>query len=112
MSETLNTVGTLTPEMVWAALKEVHDPELPISLVDLGLIYDVRVAGNAVEIDLTFTATACPAVEFIITDIKTRLSQESVIEEIKINIVWDPPWTKDRLSELARAQLRTFGVSV
>ncbi len=100
------------PRTVWAALGDVNDPELPISIVDLGLVYDVRTEERSVEIDLTFTATACPCVEFIQEDIKTRLLREPDVDSVKINIVWDPPWTKDRLSDRARAQLRMFGVSV
>ncbi len=88
------------------------DPELPISLVDLGLIYDVRVDGRTVELDITFTAMGCPCVDFIQEDIRTRLHEEPDVDAVVINIVWDPPWTKERLSEKARAQLQTFGVSV
>ncbi len=110
-SEQMSDVAGLTEETVWVALRDVMDPELPISIVDLGLVYAVRVEGSSVDIDLTFTASACPCVDFIQQDIRTRLQQEPAVETIDINIVWDPPWTKNRLSELARAKLREFGVS-
>ncbi len=110
-SEQMSDVAGLTEEIVWVALRDVMDPELPISIVDLGLVYAVRVEGSSVDIDLTFTASACPCVDFIQQDIRTRLQQEPAVETIDINIVWDPPWTKNRLSELARAKLREFGVS-
>lgn len=100
-----------TAEDVWRALKDVLDPELPISIVDMGLVYDVRVDGHKVELDITFTAAGCPCVEFIQDDIRTRLLAEPAIDKVTINIVWDPPWTKERLSPDAREQLRTFGVS-
>ena len=58
---------------LWSALREVMDPEVPVSLVDLGLIYDVRKSGSGVEVDLSFTATACPAMGFIQEDIRERL---------------------------------------
>lgn len=97
--------------MLWAALKEVQDPEFPISLVDLGLIYDVRRNGPLVEVDLTFTATACPCMEFIRSDIRDRLLQEEGIEEVRINEVWDPPWTRERMTEEGKAAMRRCGVA-
>lgn len=96
---------------VWRALKEVMDPEFPISLVDLGLIYDVRRRDRTVEIDLTFTATACPCMDFIHEDIRERLLREEDIDEVKINQVWDPPWTADRITEAGRKVLKNFGVA-
>lgn len=102
----------LRPEHVWTALKDVLDPELPISIVDMGLVYDVRVDGSRVELDVTFTATACPCVEFIQQDIRDRLAAEPAIDQVEIQIVWDPPWTKERLSREGRQLLRAFGVSV
>ena len=96
---------------VWTALREVMDPEFPISLVDLGLIYDVRRRDRTVEIDLTFTATACPCMDFIHEDIRERLLRETDIDEVKINQVWDPPWTADRISEEGRKVLKNFGVA-
>jgi metal-sulfur cluster biosynthetic enzyme len=98
-------------EPLWAALKQVMDPEFPISLVDLGIIYDIRREGRAVEIDLTFTATACPCMEFIRMDIRERLLQEADVDEVRINEVWDPPWTRERMSEAGKAVLRNFGVA-
>ena len=96
---------------VWSALKEVMDPEFPISLVDLGLIYDVRRCDRRIEIDLTFTATACPCMDFIHEDIRERLLREADIDEVKINQVWDPPWTADRISEKGRQVLKQCGVA-
>ena len=98
-------------QKVWDALKEVMDPEFPISLVDLGLIYDVRRRDHTVEIDLTFTATACPCMEFIHEDIRERLLREQGIEEVQINQVWDPPWTADRISEHGKQVLKKCGVA-
>lgn len=97
----------------WAALREVMDPEIPISLVDLGLIYDVREAEpGAVEIDLTFTATACPCMAFIHFDIQDRLKQEPGVREVRVREVWNPAWTKERITPEGRAQLKKFGVSM
>lgn len=96
---------------IWDALREVMDPEFPISLVDLGLIYDVRRDGSSVEIDLTFTATACPCMDFIHEDINERLLREEGITSVKINQVWDPPWTVERISEAGRQILKKCGVA-
>ena len=97
---------------VWDALREVMDPEFPVSLVDLGLVYGVRRHGRLVEIDLTFTATACPCMDFIHEDIRERLLKEADIDEVKINQVWDPPWTADRITQAGRAALKKCGVAV
>ena len=102
---------TLSAQDVWTWLRDVLDPELPISIVDMGLIYDVRVDGSAAELDITFTATACPCADFIMDDIRTRLLQEPACDAVEINIVWDPPWTNERLSPEGRELLRAYGVS-
>ena len=98
-------------ESLWAALRQVNDPEFPISLVDLGLIYGIRAAGGVVEVDLTFTATACPCQSFIRDDIRERLLQEPGVSEVRVHDVWDPPWTSARMSEAGKAVLRRFGVA-
>ena len=91
-------------------LREVLDPEIPISLVDLGLIYGAAMDAGTARIDLTFTATACPCMEFIREDIRDRLLQESWIEAVEIAEVWDPPWTTDRITPRGREILKSLGV--
>lgn len=93
-----------------ACLEEVLDPEIPISLVDLGLIYATAVDGGTARIDLTFTATACPCMEFIREDIRDRLLQETWIDAVEIREVWDPPWTTDRITSRGREILKSLGV--
>lgn len=95
----------------WDALNEVLDPEIPISLPELGLIYGVEVDDGAVSVRLTFTATACPCMEFIKEDITDRLESETWIESVELVEVWDPPWTSDRITPEGRARLRELGVS-
>lgn len=97
---------------LWNALREVMDPEIPISLVDLGLIYDVRSDEGTVEVDLTFTATACPCMAFIRFDIEDRLRQEAGVSAVRVNEVWDPPWTKSRITLEGRQKLKEMGVSM
>lgn len=96
---------------VRAALDEVLDPEIPISLVELGLVYGVDYADGVATIELTFTATACPCMEFIREDVTDRLEQETWVDRVRIDEVWSPPWTTARISESGRAKLRTMGVS-
>ena len=96
----------------WAALDEVLDPEIPISLVELGLIYGVDLVDGVVMVHLTFTATACPCMEFIHEDIRDRLSPEPWVERVEIVEVWDPPWTNERITDEGRAKLKELGVGV
>jgi metal-sulfur cluster biosynthetic enzyme len=99
-------------DRLWLALHDVSDPELPVSLVDLGLICGIRRrADGAVEVDLTFTATACPCMEFIHADIRERLLGEAAVSAVEIREVWDPPWTAERMTEAGRALLRQSGVA-
>lgn len=95
----------------WAALEEVMDPEFPISLVDLGLIYGIRCDDGVVEVDLTFTATACPCMDFIRDDVRDRLLAEPDVREVRIREVWDPPWTRERMTAKGKAILKRAGVA-
>lgn len=94
------------------ALHEVADPEFPISIVDLGLVYGVEVEEGTVTVRLTFTATACPCMDFIKWDVRERLLEEPGFEEVAIREVWDPPWTTERITERGREVLREAGVSI
>lgn len=97
---------------LWDALREVMDPEIPISLVDLGLIYDVRLSEETAVVDLTFTATACPCMGFIKFDIAERLQRLEGVEDVAIREVWNPPWTKARVTPGGRVKLKEMGVSL
>jgi metal-sulfur cluster biosynthetic enzyme len=99
-------------QRLWAALAEVQDPEMPINLVDLGVIYDVREQEGTVEVDLTFTAMGCPASEFILDDVRERLLREHGVSDVRINVVWDPPWTSSRMTEAGRDALEAWGLAV
>ncbi len=95
------------------ALYEVADPEFPISIVDLGLVRAVMADEDtaSVTVHLTFTATACPCMDFIEWDVRQRLLEESEIRAVELVTVWDPPWTTAAISERGRALLRSFGVA-
>jgi metal-sulfur cluster biosynthetic enzyme len=111
MSATL-TAAERVEARLWSALGEVEDPEIPVSVVGMGLIVALayRPAERAVDIDLTFTAMGCPAMDFIQDDIRERLMQEPDVDEVRIEIVWDPVWTRARIRDDARATMRRLGI--
>jgi metal-sulfur cluster biosynthetic enzyme len=94
------------------ALREVADPELPLSVVDMGLIYGVWLENGVAHVKLTYTSMGCPCAEFILEDVRARLLREEGVEDVDIEIVWDPPWSKRMLSQEARDALMEFGVAV
>ncbi len=98
-------------ERHWRALKEVLDPELPISVVDMGLIYDIRESGGCVDVTMTFTATACPCMTLMQGDVRDRLLRQAGVERVVVEVVWDPPWTRGMITEEGRATLRRYGVA-
>ena len=100
------------PEGLLEALREVQDPEMPVNIVDLGLIYAVREEEGLASVDLTFTAMGCPASDFILEDVRERLLREPGISEVAINVVWDPPWTSARLTPAGRDALEMWGLAV
>ena len=95
---------------LWLALREVEDPEIPISVVGMGLIVGLTYDDGVVDLKLTFTAMGCPAMDFIQDDIRERLLQEPEVEEVRIEIVWDPVWTRSMIREEARETMRGLGI--
>ena len=102
----------VTEEEVFAALKECYDPEIPVNVVDLGLIYEVQIkpgtadaAGDEVEVVMTLTAPQCPMHGAISDSVEQRLLQIPGVTGAVVNVVWYPPWTPKRLSSDARKQL-------
>lgn len=95
----------------WEALREVLDPEIPISLVDLGLVYGLSWEDGVVRVRVTFTATACPCMDFIREDVTDRLEREPWVREVILEEVWSPAWTTERITPEGRAKLRALGVS-
>jgi len=110
-SEPLVDVPGDPATVVWDLLGEVLDPEMPISLTELGLIYDVTHRDGVAHVTLTYTATACPCMEFIREDVTDRLTREHWIDAVEIVEVWDPPWTSEKITPEGRAKLRSMGVS-
>jgi metal-sulfur cluster biosynthetic enzyme len=96
---------------LWDALRDVTDPEIPVSVVDMGLIVDLALADGVAQVKLTFTAMGCPASEFILDDVRARLLREPGVREVQIEVVWQPVWTKARLTEAGLDTMRTWGIS-
>jgi len=94
------------------ALRDVDDPEMPVNIVDLGMVYGVRREGGLVTVDLTFTAMGCPASEFILEDVRERLLREPGVHQVAINVVWDPPWSTKRMTQAGRDALEMWGVAI
>jgi metal-sulfur cluster biosynthetic enzyme len=99
------------PDLV-QALRDVQDPEMPVNIVDLGIVYGVRRDGGRVTVDLTFTAMGCPAADFILEDVRERLLREPDVEEVAVNVVWNPPWTAARMTPAGREALEMWGLAV
>ena len=92
--------------LVLDAVATVYDPEIPVNIKELGLIYDVLVDKDSrVGIRMTLTAPACPAAQSLPVEVKNKAAAVPGVTEAKIEIVWDPPWDKDRMSEAAKLQL-------
>jgi FeS assembly SUF system protein len=92
-------------EEIVGALKECYDPEIPVNVWDLGLIYDVNVDADKVRVKMTLTAPGCPMHNFISEEVRKRLQGINGVKEATVEVVWDPPWNPDRMSKEARAQL-------
>lgn len=86
-------------------LKTVFDPEIPVNVYDLGLIYRIDLNGSDLEVDMTLTAPNCPAADFIAEDVKEKLSSIDGIDNVKINLVFEPEWSQDMISEEGKLEL-------
>ena len=106
----------VTEEAVMTALKDCYDPEIPVNIVDLGLIYGVRITPEPatepppetrhdVQVEMTLTAPGCPAHTQISQQVKDRIEQLPGVNSATVNVVWSPPWTPERLSQAARQKL-------
>lgn len=96
---------TSLEKKVRAALKGVIDPELRINIVDLGLVYDVREEAGEVEIEMTLTSPGCPLAGIIDEEVKKAVKKVKGVKKVTLELIWDPPWTENMISEEARAEL-------
>jgi metal-sulfur cluster biosynthetic enzyme len=97
---------------LWRALREVEDPEIPVSVVGMGLIVSVAYAADTrtADLQITYTAMGCPAMDFIQDDIREACLADPEVDAVDIEVVWDPAWTKDRIRADARATMRRLGI--
>ena len=97
---------------VWDTLYDIDDPEMPISIVDLGLIYGVAIEDGHARVDMTLTYTGCPARDMLQETVRKRVAAVEGIEEADLRLVWSPEWTVEMVTEQGRADLREFGLSI
>ena len=87
-------------------VKKIYDPEIPVNIYDLGLIYDIKVEDkNTAKIKMTLTSPNCPVAESLPKEVKDGIMQVEGIDNVDLDLVWDPPWDKDRMSEAAKLEL-------
>jgi metal-sulfur cluster biosynthetic enzyme len=99
-----------TERDLWDAIGTVTDPEYPLSIVDLGMVYGATLDGTTARVTMTFTSIGCPAIEMIVTDVRDALLTVPGIDDVCVEIVWDPPWTKERINDRGRKVLAVYGV--
>jgi metal-sulfur cluster biosynthetic enzyme len=92
-------------EDVLNALRNVIDPEIGLDVVNLGLIYDLKVENDSVFVKMTMTVVGCPLTSWILTDAENKIREIPDVKEVKVELVWDPPWSVDRISDEARKML-------
>ncbi len=92
-------------EEVLRMLKTVFDPEIPVNIYDLGLIYKIDIEGDTCTIEMTLTAPSCPAADFLVEDIRQKVASVEGIRQVNVNLVFEPEWTKDMMSDEAKLEL-------
>ena len=112
-SEEKKITGTTSEGAIWEVLKTCYDPEIPINMVDLGLIYSCKLTdavedGTNVEIKMTLTAPGCGMGPMMVDETKAKVLGVTGVRDVNIELVWEPPWTKDMISEAARLELGMY----
>ncbi len=103
-------MSTVNEDQVRDSLKQCMDPEVPLSIVDMGLIYGIDVTdNNDVNIKMTMTTKGCPLHETMVDDVKRYAKKVTGVNNVDVEIVWDPPWTMDKMSDEAKAKMKTMG---
>ncbi len=102
--------GTINDNQVWEALRQCYDPEIPVNVVDLGLIYSCKVEnntdkGNVINIDMTLTSAGCGMGPVIVDDVKAKVEQVPNVDLVIVDLVFDPPWSNDMLTDEAKLEL-------
>jgi FeS assembly SUF system protein len=101
----MNEHDTKLMDKIVEKLKTVYDPEIPVDIYELGLIYDVRIDGKKVTLDMTLTSPHCPVAESLPMQVRRTVEELDELEEVEVKIVWEPPWDKTKMSEAAKLEL-------
>ena len=101
----MNEEYTKLMDTIVEKLKTVYDPEIPVAIYELGLIYDVRIDQKKATLDMTLTSPHCPVAETLPMQVKKTVEEIAELEEVEVKIVWEPPWDKTKMSEAARLEL-------
>jgi len=100
-----NSAAPVTEETIVEVLRTVFDPEIPVSIYDLGMIYNIQVENSEVHVRMTLTTPACPVAGSLPGEVETRIKAIEGVRDAKVELVWDPPWTPEKMSEAAKLQL-------
>ena len=92
-------------ENIITEIKKIYDPEIPVNIFDLGLIYDISIKDKTVVIEMTLTSPNCPVADSLPKMVKNNILKIDGVSAVDLNLVWDPPWTKDKMSEAAKLEL-------
>ena len=105
-----NPTNEILEEQVWQALRSIYDPEIPVNLVDLGLIYSVNIdqKNSNIQIDMTLTAPGCGMGPVMVSDIKYRVAKVPNVNNVEVELVFDPPWNREMMSEEAQLETGMF----
>ncbi|MFQ5778948.1 MAG: metal-sulfur cluster assembly factor [Terriglobia bacterium] len=95
----------VTEEQVWEVLRECYDPEIPLNIVDLGLVYEIKTEDEAVNVKMTLTGAGCPSSGLISDNVRDSVKMLPGVKEATVEIVWDPPWDPSRISEEGKRRL-------
>ena len=92
-------------EKVIAEIKKIYDPEIPVNIYELGLIYDISIKDNDVSVKMTLTTPNCPVAESLPKEVKDSILEIKEVNKVDLDLVWEPPWDKDKMSEAAKLEL-------
>ena len=102
------TDSTPSEEHIWYALSSVYDPEIPVNIVDLGLVYGIEMTASKVTIEMTLTAPGCGMGPVLVAEVKDRVLQAPGIDDVEVDLVFDPAWSREMMSEEAQLELGLF----
>ncbi len=93
-------------------LKSVHDPEIPVNIVDLGLIYELEIENGEVYIEMTLTSIGCPVADSLVNEVKRTAESVEEVKKVEVDLVWEPPWSPEQVTEEGRQKLRAKGMNI